>query len=99
MRFGPVPAGEAEGAVLAHSLAAGDLRLKKGRRLGAADVAALIRAGVETVTVARPCPDDVPEDGAAEAVAQALAPEPAALGLSRSAAFTGRVNLFWKAPQ
>ena len=31
-----VPAAEAEGAVLAHSLAIGSLRLKKGRVLGAA---------------------------------------------------------------
>ena len=35
MRFGPVPAAEAEGAVLAHSLAVGGLRLKKGRVLSA----------------------------------------------------------------
>jgi molybdenum cofactor cytidylyltransferase len=97
MRFGPVPPTAAEGAVLAHSLAVGNLRLKKGRVLTAADAAALAAAGVAQVTVARLEPGDVGEDAAAEAVAQALAPEPAALGLARSAPFTGRVNLFAEA--
>ena len=41
MRFGPIPVGEAEGAVLAHSLAGEGLRLKKGRVLSGSDVAAL----------------------------------------------------------
>lgn len=94
MRFGPVPVAEAAGAILAHSLAAGALRLKKGRRLGAADVEALAEAGIAEVIVARLEGDDIGEDAAAEAVASALAPEPAALGLAVSAPFTGRVNLF-----
>lgn len=94
MRFGPVPVAEAAGAVLAHSLAVGRLRLKKGRVLAAADVAALEEAGVTTVTVARPDPGDLGEDAAAEAVAAALA---VGEGLSRSAPFTGRVNLFAEA--
>jgi molybdenum cofactor cytidylyltransferase len=97
MRFGPVPAAEAEGAVLAHSLAVDGLRLKKGRVLGATEVAALLAGGVAEVTVARLEPGDVGEDAAAEVVAAALAPEPQALGLSRSAPFTGRVNLFAEA--
>jgi molybdenum cofactor cytidylyltransferase len=94
MRFGPVAPAEAEGAVLAHSMNLGGLRLRKGRPLSAADVAALAGAGVAEVTVARLDPGDVPEDAAAETVAKALAPDPAGLGLSRSAPFTGRVNLF-----
>ena len=94
MRFGEVALAEAEGAVLAHSLAAGTLRLKKGRRLSAADLADLADAGVARVTVARLDPDDVGEDAAAEALATAICPDPAALGLSRSAPFTGRANLF-----
>lgn len=92
MRFGPVPVAEAEGAVLAHSIAAGGLRLKKGRTLAAADLEALRAAGVETVTVARLDPGDVDEDTAAEAIAGALVPEGS--GLSVSAPYTGRVNLF-----
>ena len=97
MRFGPVPLAEAEGAVLAHSLAAGGLRLKKGRLLGAAELAALAAAGIAEVTVARLEPGDMPEDAAAEAVARALAPDPAALGLAVAAPFTGRVNFFAEA--
>jgi molybdenum cofactor cytidylyltransferase len=93
MRFGPVPVAEAEGAILAHSLAVGGLRLRKGRVLGAADLAGLAAAGVDEVTVARLDPGDVAEDAAAEEVARALAPDPAGLGLTLSGPFTGRVNL------
>lgn len=94
MRFGPVPLAEALGAILAHSLAAGETRLRKGRILGPADIAALAAAGLTEVIAARLDPDDWAEDDAAAAVAQALAPDPAAAGLSVSAPFTGRVNLF-----
>lgn len=94
MRFGPVPIAEAEGAILAHSLSAGASRLKKGRVLGPADVAALAEAGVAEAIVARLEPGDLGEDDAAAAIARALAPDPATLGLSVSAPFTGRVNLF-----
>lgn len=92
MRFGPVPVAEAEGAILAHSLNHDGVRMKKGRTLGASDVAALTAAGVTEVTVARLGPDDVGEDAAAEAIAASLVKgrEP----LSVSAPFTGRVNLF-----
>ena len=61
-------------------------------------MAALAAAGVAEVTVARLEPGDLSEDAAAAAVARALAPDPAALGLSRvGAPFTGRVNLFAEA--
>ena len=93
MRFGPVAPAEAEGAILAHSLTAGGLRLRKGRALTAEDARLLAAAGLAEVTVARPDPDDVAEDAAAAALAAALAPDPAAAGLSLTAAFTGRVNL------
>lgn len=92
MRFGPVPVADAEGAVLAHGVATAGLRLKKGRVLGAADIAALAAAGLAEVTVARLDPGDVGEDAAAEAIAAALVREGS--GLSVSAPFTGRVNLF-----
>lgn len=98
MRFGPVPLAEAEGAVLAHSLQAGGVRLRKGRSLAAADVAALAAAGLTHAVVARLEPGDRSEDAAAEDLARALAPDPAALGLVASAPFTGRANLFAAAP-
>ena len=45
MQFGPVPLSEAEGAVLAHSLSLGEVRLKKGHVLSAEDLARLGAAG------------------------------------------------------
>ena len=53
MQFGPVPTATAEGCILAHSLQAGALRLRKGRVLGADDIASLTAAGIAEVTVAR----------------------------------------------
>src|SRR5690606_10543192 len=94
MHFGSVPTSEAEGAILAHSLIADGVRLKKGRRLSAPDLAILAAAGIMEVVAARLDPGDIDEDAAAEAVAAALAPDAAALGLTVSASFTGRVNLF-----
>lgn len=93
MRFGPLPVAEAEGAVLAHSVGLAGGRLRKGRVLSAEDVAALAAGGIDDVTVARLDPGDLSEDAAAVRVATAMAPDPAALGLSVQAPFTGRVNL------
>lgn len=93
MWFGDVPLDGAEGAILAHSVMVKGGRFRKGQVLGADDLAALAAAGVTHVTVARPEPGDVAEDAAAARLAAALVPDPAAAGLSVSAAFTGRVNL------
>lgn len=90
MFFGPVPPASAEGAILAHGVKAASLSLRKGRVLSAADVAALTAAGIAQVVVARLGPDDVPEDEAAQALAQALAGP----GVEIAAPFTGRCNLF-----
>jgi molybdenum cofactor cytidylyltransferase len=94
MRFGPVPVSDAEGAILAHSVALASGRLKKGRRLNAADVAVLASEGLAEVTVARLGEGDVPEDQAAARIGAALAPLAEAQGLVVSAPFTGRVNLY-----
>ncbi|HUF54963.1 MAG TPA: NTP transferase domain-containing protein, partial [Thermohalobaculum sp.] len=94
MRFGAVPLAEAEGAVLAHSAALPDGKLGKGRVLNGADLARLEAAGVAEVVVARLGPGDVPEDEAAARVAAALAPDPGVQGLTVTAPFTGRVNLY-----
>ncbi len=90
MKFGPVPLDEAEGAILAHSVKLADRAFKKGRRLAAADLAALADAGHDAVVAARLEPDDVGEDEAARLLAERL------LGshLTAAPAFTGRVNLF-----
>lgn len=98
MKFGPVPSAEAEGAILAHSLQLPDQKLRKGLLLEATHVAALIAAEVAEVTVARLETGDTHEDAAADALAQALVPDPEAAGLSLSKAFTGRVNITANGP-
>ena len=90
MKFGEIPAAEAEGAILAHSVRAKGIAFKKGRVLTAEDVAALKQAGIAIVTGAQLEPGDVPEDTAATRVAEAVRGD----HLTASAAFTGRVNLF-----
>ena len=96
MKFGAVPVAQAEGALLAHALRVPGGRLKKGQVLAAGDLDALAGAGYREVTVARPDPDDLLENDAAEALARALHDDTA--GLRRSRAFTGRVNLLAEGP-
>lgn len=93
MIFGAVPVAQALGAVLAHSVPVAGGRLRKGRILVAADLAALTGAGHRQVTVARLGSGDLDEDAAAQAVARALVPDPAASGLTVQAVGTGRVNI------
>lgn len=89
MKFGPVPVAEAEGAVLAHSVMAGEKRYRKAHRLVADDVSALRAAGVSEVVVARLDPGDLGEDAAAEAIAATMQSH----GIETKPAATGRVNL------
>ena len=97
MEFGEVPLDAGLGAILAHSEAVPGGRLRKGARLGAGEIAALRAAGLARVTVARPGPDDVGEDDAALALAQALVPE-GSVGLRLRAAGAGRVNVMATGP-
>jgi molybdenum cofactor cytidylyltransferase len=90
VNFGRMPAGEAAGAILAHSVRAGALTLKKGTRLTAEHVAALGAAGVATVVAAKLQPDDVHEDAAAQRLATALVGP----GTRAEPPFTGRSNLY-----
>jgi molybdenum cofactor cytidylyltransferase len=92
MEFGEVPLAQAKGAILAHSVALPQGRLRKGMTLGAAEVAALHAARITAVTVARLGADDLHEDAAAQALARALVPDPAAAGLELRVMGTGRVN-------
>src|SRR5262249_59484477 len=71
MKFGAVPIAEAEGCVAVHSIRKGGLVLKKGTRIGKAEIAALAAAGIADVVAARVEPGDVPEDAAAAEVAAA----------------------------
>lgn len=93
MRFGPVPLSEAQGAILAHSVALPDGRLRKGCILGRDDIARLQALGLTEVIAARLDPTDLHEDAAALAIAQALVPDPQSAGLELRPVGTGRVNI------
>jgi molybdenum cofactor cytidylyltransferase len=90
VKFGPVPLNQAEGGIAVHSIRKSGLVLKKGTRIGQAEIAALEAAGIPELTVARLEPGDVPEDTAAGEIAAAIAGE----GVHVERAFTGRANLF-----
>ncbi len=89
MIFAELPVGQCEGALLAHARRCGAQLFKKGRRLSAADIAALQADGATTLPIARPEAGDVPEDQAAAELGQATAGP----GLEIDPAFTGRANL------
>ena len=89
MKFGKLPLAQAAGAVLGHTLRAGDHVFKKGRTLSADDVRALAAAGFSEITCAQLERDDVLEDDAAGAIGRALASEH--IGAAEPA--TGRCNL------
>jgi molybdenum cofactor cytidylyltransferase len=90
MKFGDVPIDAAEGAILAHAFRDHGLNFAKGRRLSADDVTKLRAAGVSAVVAAVLDADDVHEDEAARSIAAAAGGE----GLTPTAPFTGRANLF-----
>ncbi|HTI79705.1 MAG TPA: molybdopterin-binding/glycosyltransferase family 2 protein [Acetobacteraceae bacterium] len=94
MKFGPVPLDEARGAIMAHSQRVGERMVRKGSVLDEDALAALRAAGRAEVIVARLEPGDVPEDIAADRLAQPLI-SPL---LARTRAATGRVNLTAEAP-
>ncbi|SNS41320.1 molybdopterin-binding protein [Antarctobacter heliothermus] len=98
MKFGTLPLEQAEGAVLAHSVALDKGRLRKGRVLSAEDVETLRGAGLTEVIAARLEAGDLGEDVAAARLAQALVPDPTRAGLRIGKAATGRVNLHAEAP-
>ncbi len=91
MKFGPVPVAAAQGAILAHSLWAGDRRFAKGKRLSAADLRDLAHAGVQEVVVARLEDGDLCENDAAKAVADAMVK--GGMHLQVDAPCAGRVNI------
>jgi molybdenum cofactor cytidylyltransferase len=89
MTFGTIAVREAVGAVLAHTLRAGDRVLKKGRVLSEGDVAALAASGHTTIVCARIEPGDLAEDAAATRIATALAGAGTRIEETR----TGRTNV------
>ncbi len=91
MRFGPVAVAEAEGAIAAHSVRFAGGIIKKGTVVSADQVAALARANVSHIVVARLDVDDVHENDAATQLAETLVEN--APHLTCDPAFTGRVNV------
>lgn len=89
MRFGEEKVEDAEGAILAHSLRIGRTMLRKGRRLGPADLELIAGAGIPRVTVARPDPGDVDEDETASRIAAAIQGDGVAVAQPRN----GRADL------
>lgn len=93
MKFGPVPLDQAQGAILAHSVAVPGGALRKGVILTPAALTQMAAAGLSEVIVARPDAGDLHEDEAATRLAAAMLPDAAAQGLRATTAATGRVNL------
>lgn len=98
MKFGPVELSDAVGAVLAHSVKTATGRLRKGLVLTQAHVDALRAEAITQVTAARLEPGDIAENDAAARLADALVPDPAAVGLCLAQPFTGRVNILAGGP-
>ncbi|GAC1559466.1 MAG: hypothetical protein NVS2B5_22780 [Beijerinckiaceae bacterium] len=94
MKFGPVAVSEALGGIVAHAVRHPGLRLRKGDRLGEPQIAALLEAGIDTVTIAQLEPGDIDENDAAARLARAVAGD----NVRVDPAFTGRANLFASAP-
>lgn len=91
MKFRRLPLERAAGHILGHNVShAGRRVLKKGRRLGAAELVQLAEAGQAEIYVAVLEPGDVEEDAAALRVARALA---RAGALELRPAHGGRVSL------
>ena len=89
MMFGSVSIDDALGGVAVHSIRQGSLVLRKGTRIGAAEIAALRQEGIATIVIARASQGDVTEDMAAAMLAARLAGP----GIRVADAFTGRANL------
>ena len=102
MKFGLVALPEAEGAILAHSMEAGQrpyeseltYRIAKGTALTSNHLEDLAAINVSEVTVAQLEPGDVHEDEAATLLAQSIVVDSAGQNLRISGAGAGRVNLY-----
>jgi molybdenum cofactor cytidylyltransferase len=92
MKFGAVPIEQSLGGIVAHRVKLGQFVLAKGEVVTSGHIAALRELGIADIVVARMEKEEVGEDAAAIAVAEALAGDNIAV---RSPA-TGRVNLHAK---
>jgi molybdenum cofactor cytidylyltransferase len=90
VKFGSIPIGEAEGAVLAHSVRMDGIAFRKGEIVTGERRLAMEKAGVTSVVAARLEEGDVGENKAALKLAERLT----GANLRQAAPFTGRVNMF-----
>jgi len=98
MIFGPTPIDDAVGHVLAHSIALGQTRLRKGCVLRDDNIDMLRHHNITQVVTAQLEPDDIHEDEAATAFANAICPDPAGSNVKLTKAHTGRVNIIANTP-
>ncbi len=89
MKFGRIAVAAGEGLILAHAVKGAGVVLRKGEVIGAAEIAALESAGIESVIGARLEAGDVVENVAALRLAEGLAGRHVTL----ERPFTGRCNL------
>jgi molybdenum cofactor cytidylyltransferase len=89
VKFGPIGVADAEGALLAHAVHAGEKRFPKAHRISADDIALLRSTGVEQVIAAVLEAGDLDEDVAATRIAAAIRSR----NVDVKPASTGRVNL------
>jgi molybdenum cofactor cytidylyltransferase len=89
VKFGEFPLEAASGVLLAHTTRTASGTLRKGTRLGQAEITALRASGTKTIIGALLEPGDVPEDECAARIAASLLTP----GITASRAATGRVNL------
>lgn len=89
MKFGLIGVTDAEGTILAHTVAAGDRTWHKGTVLSGEDVVAMALAGLETLVAVTMEPGDIGENAAAALIASALYSP----GLDIRPAAAGRVNI------
>jgi len=93
VKFGALPIGQAEGAILAHAVRLDGVTLKKGDVVTPERLRMLTQAGVTRVVAAQIEEGDVGEDEAAVRLAERLAGE----RVRCAPPFTGRANLFAEA--
>jgi molybdenum cofactor cytidylyltransferase len=89
MKFGLINIDDADGAILAHSMRIGDLRLPKGMVITQSQIDALRDAGITQITGAQLNINDIDENTAAAKIGAALLAD----GIHASEPVAGRVNL------
>lgn len=96
MKFGPLPVGQAEGTILAHSIRQSGLRLRKGKILKQDDIRKLEAAGLSEIVVAQLEGGEIDENQAARRLASGFSISPDDPDFAVTSAFTGRANVLAK---